>query len=63
MPGFPVDSAEANARPFRVAPACGQDTLPVLRSVGYSDEDIAALRESRAIHVASPCLSSTRCLR
>ena len=53
MPGFPVDSAEANARPFRVAPACGQDTLPVLRSVGYSDEDIAALRESRAIHVAA----------
>ena len=37
-------------KPFRAAPACGQDTWAVLRSVGYSDEEIAALRESRAVH-------------
>jgi len=52
MPGFPIDSAEANAKPFRAAPSCGQDTRAVLRSAGYSDKDIAALRDSRAIRVA-----------
>jgi crotonobetainyl-CoA:carnitine CoA-transferase CaiB-like acyl-CoA transferase len=52
MPGFPVNSAQANARPHRAAPACGQDTRQVLREGGFSDEDIAALQRSRAVHCA-----------
>ncbi|NML17933.1 CaiB/BaiF CoA transferase family protein [Azohydromonas caseinilytica] len=52
MPGFPVNSAQANACPHRAAPACGQDTRQVLRDCGFSDEDIAALQASRAVHCA-----------
>lgn len=50
MPGFPVDSGSANAKPHRAAPSCGQDTISVLRGAGYGDEDIAALRACGAIH-------------
>lgn len=52
MPGFPVNSAQANARPHRAAPACGQHTRQVLRECGFSDADIAALQASRAVHCA-----------
>lgn len=52
MPGFPVNSAQANARPHRAAPACGQDTRQVLRECGFGDADIAALQASRAVHCA-----------
>jgi crotonobetainyl-CoA:carnitine CoA-transferase CaiB-like acyl-CoA transferase len=52
MPGFPVNSAQANARPHRAAPACGQDTREVLREGGFSDADIEALQRSRAVHCA-----------
>jgi nitroreductase len=50
MPGFPINSAAADARPQRPAPACGQDTVSVLRDLGYADERIASLRASGAIH-------------
>lgn len=50
MPGFPINSAVVNARPQRPAPACGQDTIPVLRTVGYTDDQIASMRASGAIH-------------
>lgn len=49
MPGFPINSATANARPHRPAPACGQHTVPVLREIGYSEDEIASLRASRAV--------------
>lgn len=52
MPGFPVNSAQANAHPHRAAPACGQDTRQVLRECGFSDEDVAALQASRVVHCA-----------
>jgi crotonobetainyl-CoA:carnitine CoA-transferase CaiB-like acyl-CoA transferase len=52
MPGFPVDSAQANARPHRVAPACGQDTRQVLREAGFDDAEITDLLRARAIHCA-----------
>jgi crotonobetainyl-CoA:carnitine CoA-transferase CaiB-like acyl-CoA transferase len=58
MPGFPVNSAQANAEPHRAAPACGQDTRQVLRESGFSDEDIAALQQSRAVHCAAPADSA-----
>jgi crotonobetainyl-CoA:carnitine CoA-transferase CaiB-like acyl-CoA transferase len=52
MPGFPVNSVQANARPHRAAPACGQDTRQVLRESGFSDEDIDALQQAGAVHCA-----------
>jgi crotonobetainyl-CoA:carnitine CoA-transferase CaiB-like acyl-CoA transferase len=60
MPGFPVDSAEANARLHRAAPACGQDTRQVLRDCGFSDADIAALQQSRAVFCTEPA-ADARC--
>jgi len=50
MPGFPVDSAAANAQPHRVAPACGEHTAQVLREAGFGDAEIAALQAARAVH-------------
>lgn len=58
MPGFPVDSADANARPHRAAPSCGQDTRQVLREAGFSDEQIGALMRARAVHCAEPAESA-----
>lgn len=49
MPGFPVDSARANAHPHKAAPSCGQDTRLVLREFGFSDSDIAELQRTAAI--------------
>jgi crotonobetainyl-CoA:carnitine CoA-transferase CaiB-like acyl-CoA transferase len=58
MPGFPINSAEANARPSRPAPSCGQDTREVLRGAGYTDDDIEALREWGAIHCGNEATES-----
>jgi crotonobetainyl-CoA:carnitine CoA-transferase CaiB-like acyl-CoA transferase len=60
MPGFPIDSAEANARPSRPAPACGQDTRAVLRAAGYAEEDIEVLQEWGAIHCAEAALEGVQ---
>ena len=49
MPGFPVDSARANAHPHKAAPSCGRDTRLVLREFGFSDLDIAELQRTAAI--------------
>lgn len=53
MPGFPVDSAQANARPHRAAPSCGQDTRKVLRESGFDDAEIAELLRAKAVHSAA----------
>jgi crotonobetainyl-CoA:carnitine CoA-transferase CaiB-like acyl-CoA transferase len=58
MPGFPIDSAEANARPSRPAPGCGQDTHAVLLEAGYTDEDIEVLQGWGAIHCAETALEA-----
>jgi len=50
MPGFPVDSAMANARSYRAAPACGEHTRQVLRECGFGDAEIDELQRARAIH-------------
>jgi crotonobetainyl-CoA:carnitine CoA-transferase CaiB-like acyl-CoA transferase len=52
MPGFPVDSAEANAQPHRPAPACGQDTREVLREAGFSEAEIERLQRRNAVRCA-----------
>lgn len=68
MPGFPVNSAENNARPHRAAPSCGQDTDAVLRAAGLGEEDIAQLLRSGAVRCAPASIApwtasrpSTRC--
>ena len=53
MPGFPVDSAQANARPHRAAPSCGQDTRQVLRESGFDDAEIEELLRAKAVHSAA----------
>jgi crotonobetainyl-CoA:carnitine CoA-transferase CaiB-like acyl-CoA transferase len=53
MPGFPVNSAQANAEPHRAAPACGEHTWRVLRDAGLADAEIAALQRSQAVHCRS----------
>ncbi|RDK09713.1 CaiB/BaiF CoA transferase family protein [Cupriavidus lacunae] len=50
MPGFPINSAQENALPSQPAPACGQHTQAVLAELGYSRDEIAALRSRGAIH-------------
>ena len=50
MPGFPINSAQANAQPSRSAPVCGQDTRDVLLAAGYSNAEIDALQAWGAIH-------------
>lgn len=56
MPGFPVDSARANALGHRPAPSCGQHTRQVLRELGLGDAQIAALARRQA--VAGPGLAA-----
>lgn len=53
MPGFPINSAEANADGFSAAPSRGQDTLIVLRAAGFSDEEVAGLVSQGAVHARS----------
>ena len=53
MPGFPVCSQDVNEAPVRPAPACGQHTAAVLRSVGYGDDEIASLAARGAIQSAT----------
>ncbi len=52
MPGFPINSAQENARPARPAPACGQHTQAVLAQLGFSAAQIAALQARGAVRCA-----------
>jgi crotonobetainyl-CoA:carnitine CoA-transferase CaiB-like acyl-CoA transferase len=52
MPGFPVDSAQANAQAHRAAPSCGEHTRQVLRASGFDDGEIEALLGAGAIRCA-----------
>ncbi|HSI59844.1 MAG TPA: CoA transferase [Ideonella sp.] len=57
MPGFPVDSAGANARLHRAAPSCGQHTRQVLGELGFGENEIDSLDHAGAIHCAAPWAS------
>jgi crotonobetainyl-CoA:carnitine CoA-transferase CaiB-like acyl-CoA transferase len=54
MPGFPVNSAGANAVLHQAAPSCGQHTRQVLANAGFLDDEIDVLVQSKAIHCAAP---------
>jgi crotonobetainyl-CoA:carnitine CoA-transferase CaiB-like acyl-CoA transferase len=43
MPGFPINSSDANVPGHHVAPSCGQDTRAVLRELGLPDSDVNRL--------------------
>ncbi|HEU4461652.1 MAG TPA: CoA transferase, partial [Solirubrobacterales bacterium] len=47
--GNPVKMSRTPADPTRPAPAFGEHSDEVLREVGYSDEEIAAMKESGAV--------------
>jgi crotonobetainyl-CoA:carnitine CoA-transferase CaiB-like acyl-CoA transferase len=49
MTGFPVKLSATPARPRRPAPALGEHTDAVLRELGYSPEDIAALKRDGVV--------------
>ena len=46
--GVPVKMSRTPGDPTRPAPAFGEHTDEVLREAGYSDEEIAAMKESGA---------------
>jgi len=46
MPSSPVEMAGANPPPTAHVPAVGTDTTPVLRSLGFTEEQIRAMLES-----------------
>jgi crotonobetainyl-CoA:carnitine CoA-transferase CaiB-like acyl-CoA transferase len=49
MPGTPLDFSGIPRQPVRRAPLLGEHTEEVLKELGYSTQDIAALRAEGAI--------------
>jgi len=47
--GIPIKFSETPGRIRNPAPSIGQDTEPILQELGYSGEDIVALRSAQAI--------------
>ena len=51
-PGFPINSAQENAKPHTPAPARGQHSREVLSAFAFSDEEVNRLVESRVVLTA-----------
>lgn len=49
IPGYPIHFSECRAGTRSAAPMIGEHTDVVLREIGYSDEDIAAMRQDGVI--------------
>ena len=49
IPGYPVHFSESKAGTRTAAPTLGQHTDPVLEGLGYTEEDIRALREEGVV--------------
>lgn len=49
IPGYPIDFSRFSAGIRRPAPQIGEHTGEILREMGYSDKEIADLKEARAV--------------
>jgi len=49
FPGFPVNSAEANAAGHRVAPDLGEHSQEILTAAGFAPQEIAQLIAEKVI--------------
>ncbi|MNE08848.1 Formyl-coenzyme A transferase [compost metagenome] len=54
VPGFPVNSAQAAQTPYAPAPQNGEHSRSILRDFAFSEEEIAGLLASRAVHSNEP---------
>ena len=56
VPGVanPIKLSDAPVDTRRKSPMVGEHTAEIMREVGYSDGEIAALRDAKAIAVAQP---------
>lgn len=49
VPGFPLNSGQANDRPYSPAPGLGEHTRDILAELGYSEQDIGRMQATEAI--------------
>jgi len=49
VPGFPLNSGQANDRPYSPAPGLGEHTRDILAELGYSEQDISRMQATEAI--------------
>ena len=49
VPGFPLNSCEANALPYEAAPKIGEHTSLIMGELGYSDEIVESLHKQGAV--------------
>jgi len=49
VPGFPLNSVQANDLPYSPAPGLGEHTRDILAELGYSDQDIGRMQAAEAI--------------
>jgi crotonobetainyl-CoA:carnitine CoA-transferase CaiB-like acyl-CoA transferase len=48
--GFPINSAQSNASPHTLPPACGEHSAQILAEHGYSHDDIEALYAGNTVY-------------
>lgn len=54
VPGFPINSREANATPHAPAPALGQHSAEILKTFGFSTQEVADLIAGRVVGGVTP---------
>lgn len=54
VPGFPINSREANATPHAPAPALGQHSAEILETFGFSAQEVADLIAGRVVGGVTP---------
>lgn len=61
VPGFPLNSCQANAASYLRAPDLGEHTEAILAELGYSEEKIARMRAGGAVFCSSGLPSAVDC--